>query len=142
MIQFIASPLIALSPYQGRAARDGYLWRWSLDGVASIDLPHPVTAVAMNARSTCAVANGALYCWDGYPQPPSPQPVLPLTKDVRAVALGAAHACAVKRDQLYCWGRSQYGQAGAGGDTPIMILDSKVKALAVGNWHTCALYDQ
>jgi hypothetical protein len=142
MIQFITSLLIALSPYQGCAVRDGHLWCWSRDGVASIDLPHPVTAIAMNARTTCAIANGALYCWDGYPQPPNPQPVLPLTEDVRAVGLGVAHACAVKGDQLYCWGSSQYGQAGTGGDTPIRILNSKVKDLAVGSWHTCALHDQ
>ena len=67
-------------------------------------------------------------------------------EDVIALAAGQIHTCAVGRPDaksargVYCWGNSDFGQAGAGGFTPVEVpgLESAVD-LAAGQSHTCAV---
>lgn len=70
-------------------------------------------------------------------------------KEVRLLAAGGRSACAViASGQLYCWGKNDYGQAGIGNTSDVLLpfevttLTGKhVISLAIGASHVCALTD-
>ena len=97
-----------------------------------------VTAIAVGASSTCAIADGAVYCWgwsvdlnggwavlgkDTLPMQRSNVPVAMNTlhpagvlagKTVTAIS-GSAHTyCVIADSAIYCWGANFYGQLGVG----------------------------
>lgn len=116
-----------------------------------------VTAVAAGAEHTCAIRDGALYCWghNKYGQlgtgdtADTHEPERVLRSGVTAVATYGAHTCAVHRGALKCWGSNRSGQLGEGeaaGDegpvtSPAEVFETGVTALAVGGSFTCAAHD-
>lgn len=119
-----------------------------------------VTPYADQAH-TCAVANGAAYCWGGnyvgqlgtgsYGETNgihTPQAVVGLGSGVTDIGAGAYHSCAVVNGAALCWGLSYYGQVGNGdyGDydkypTPqaVVGLGSGVTAIVTGSQFSCAV---
>ncbi|HAU28621.1 MAG TPA: hypothetical protein DCW68_00710 [Rhodospirillaceae bacterium] len=124
-----------------------------------------VTMVSSISGHTCAIKEGALYCWgsaqdgklgdgtQGYFVRPMPDLVGPTgakwTSGVTAVAAGWSHTCAIKEGALYCWGANGWGQLGIGTTTqslvPVQVgpsyakWSSGVTAVAVGQYHTCGI---
>ena len=87
-----------------------------------------VTAIAGGTRSTCALAQGGVYCW-GYNftgqlgNNSTTDSVVPVAVDttgvlagklVTAVTLGDFHGCAIADNQVYCWGNNVVGELGTG----------------------------
>lgn len=114
-----------------------------------------VTSVATGYGHTCAVANGALFCWgsnfsgqlgDGTTEFRSaPTPVAGLGAGVTDVDAGFAHTCAVVHGGVTCWGSNDEGQLGDGTFTqrltpvPVFGLSSGVTNVTVGLKHSCAI---
>jgi alpha-tubulin suppressor-like RCC1 family protein len=97
-----------------------------------------VTSIAVGAESTCAIADGAVYCWGnnvnlqsgwnvlGADLPPMQQSSIPLAmntiqpgglligKTVTAIAGNAHTYCVIANGAIYCWGANFYGQLGVG----------------------------
>ena len=123
-------------------------------------LAWPVAATSSPQVSTfvdtsCAVVNGAAYCW-GYNANGqlgngstalglSPTPVTGLSSGVSAIAVGNSHACAVVNGGAWCWGYNGNGQLGNNSTTnsfvpvPVSGLASGVTAVATGDNFSCAL---
>ena len=107
--------------------------------------PHPVAgldagvqAIATEGETSCALANGGVYCWgsniygqlgnnsiyvnpfDGgstYPgnynlNVPAPSQVYPADAGVSAIAAGVAFACALINGGVQCWGENESGELG------------------------------
>ncbi|RIJ71374.1 hypothetical protein D1871_14335 [Nakamurella silvestris] len=132
------------------------------DGGSALD-GKKVTQVSAGTSSSCAIAEGSLYCWGannkgqlgiGNASPiPSPSPVLvgaPLAgKFVTQVSVGQDYACAVAVGKAYCWGNNSSGQLGDGSKTshtvPTAVFTSavlsgkKISAISAGTRHTCAI---
>lgn len=92
-----------------------------------------VTDISAGYDSTCAVANGQLYCWGdsaynktgtgNLTATPTPvttptivngKGVLATSLNVTAVTVGTNHACAIANADAYCWGDNTYGELGIG----------------------------
>lgn len=84
-----------------------------------------VTQVGIGWGNSCAIQNGAVYCWGikemgllGDPATTSPSTVpvaIPsLNSGVTKIANGQFHACAIKAGALYCWGQNSNGEVGVG----------------------------
>jgi alpha-tubulin suppressor-like RCC1 family protein len=114
---------------------------------------------------TCAVADGAAYCW-GYntegelgngdtTRTSSFVPVAVSTagvlsgKTVTSVTAGTWASCAIADGQAHCWGNNQHKQLGAvtsgsSSDVPVAVTTTGVLAgktvtnIAMGAYHTCA----
>jgi len=121
-----------------------------------------VSAVSAGDSSTCAIAEGSLYCWGkntvgqlglGSTGPSILIPTKvggPFTnKVVTAVSVGFDFACAVADFDAYCWGNNADGQLGDNTDvskpspTPVYnqsaLAGKKVSAISAGKGHTCAV---
>jgi hypothetical protein len=137
--------------------------------LAVTDMSSGLTAIVAGDHHTCAIKNGALYCWggNGYAQlgvgrdtmtaSQTPVAVTNMGSGVTAVAAGDTHTCAIKSGALYCWGYNYYGQLGSPSglcfigytepipepcsDTPLAVtnMDSDVMAVAAGGTHACAI---
>ena len=134
---------------------DGTITGWSTVMVTVTDMGSDVTAVSAGWLHTCAIKNGALYCWgdnargqlgDGTTTLRStPAAVQGMDSGVTSVVAGRWHTCAIKNEALYCWGRNDHGQLGDGTRidrlTPVAVqgMESGVTAAAVGGYHTCAI---
>ena len=81
-----------------------------------------MTALAAGAMHTCALRDGAVWCWgsDRYGQLGDcgavdrfeARAVEGLTS-VRALAAGGRHTCALRDDDtVWCWGANELGQLG------------------------------
>lgn len=98
-------------------------------------LPSGVESITAGIDHTCAVANGAAYCWgaddsgqlgDGnvtYGSFYQPVAVQGLTAGVTAISASSPDPnnddvnCAVANGDVYCWGSNAYGQLGDGTTT-------------------------
>lgn len=116
-----------------------------------------VEAVAAGDEHTCAVVNGAAWCWgrnesgqlgNGTVGTPSYEPVRVqgLSSGVEAIAAGAAHTCAIVRGGAQCWGSNLYHTLGNATATdqssvPIAVagLATGVQTIAAATYHTCAV---
>ncbi|OFW84295.1 MAG: hypothetical protein A2018_07320 [Alphaproteobacteria bacterium GWF2_58_20] len=156
------------------AIKNGTLYCWGYDfngelgdGLSGLDVYRTtplvvtgmnsgVTAVAADIYHTCAVQNGALYCWghnaygrlgDGTSGNTRTTPVAVVGMDsgVTTVAEGYWHTCAIKNGAVYCWGRNSDGQLGDGTTTnhltPVAVLGmgSGITVLASGYEHNCSI---
>lgn len=120
----------------------------------------PVTAIAAGRAHTCAIRDGALYCWgenrDGQlgladkANQSAPKAItLPGSGAVTSVVAGESHTCAIRGGTLYCWGEDVFGQLGPGRQpegsafrTVQLPGSGATTALAAGRSHTCAVRDQ
>ena len=115
-----------------------------------------VTAVDAGADHTCAVRNGALYCWgsnlvgqvgDGTHNStrPTPVAVLNMSNNVTSVSAGNSHTCAIRSSALYCWGSNLAGEIGDGTTTlrtvpaAVQNMGNNVTATSAGAHYTCAI---
>ena len=93
----------------------------------------PVTDIRAGRAHTCAIADGALYCWGGNTKgqlgngsatvAPSYSPVastMPVGMEPIRLDVGTDHACAAMRETasgrhtVFCWGANDSGQLGDG----------------------------
>lgn len=128
-------------------------------------LPEPVVAVASGGAHTCALADGAVWCWgnntagqlgsDRGALQVAPGRVAGLPAPVTALAAGRKHTCAIADGEVWCWGRSEAGELGSVpdelcrglyGSQPCTAVPARVRglgrdasALALGDAHSCAL---
>ncbi|RVU42491.1 hypothetical protein EA187_16570 [Lujinxingia sediminis] len=130
-----------------------------LDADADAD-PPAITALEAGQYHTCAIVDGALYCWgynekgqlgqalENLVQSDRPLLVPGLESGVTAVALGNDHTCAVQHSALKCFGSNSHGQLGritanfdipAPTPTAVSGLDRGVSDVAAGALHTCAI---
>ncbi|PRY67846.1 alpha-tubulin suppressor-like RCC1 family protein [Glaciihabitans tibetensis] len=116
-----------------------------------------VSTIAVGDYQTCAVADGAAYCWgDNYAgqlgngtttNSSTPVAVTGLAnKTVTSISTGINHSCAIADGTPYCWGSNGYGQLGNGTTTnssvPVAVSVPTVGAvteLATGLSHSCVL---
>ncbi len=124
-----------------------------------------VTAIAAGAAHTCAVADGAVYCWGSNVSGQlgidssgsgtnSSLPVVVLTsgvlngRTVTQVAAGEAHTCVVADGSVYCWGYNSNGQVGDNSTTtrtaPVAVSGpwasgDDLTSLSAGMYHTCVV---
>jgi len=125
-----------------------------------------VTAIDAGEEHTCAVADGAAYCWgwadsgrlgDNTTSGQVAEPMAVDTsgvlagKTVTAISVGAAHSCAIADGAVYCWGKGSFGQLGNGTtvgspvpvavDAPAAWGASAVSMISVGAEHSCVVVD-
>lgn len=95
---------------------------------AAQSVPRPViargvTRVAAGGDRSCAVADGALWCWGNTGLASDPHfkdyagdypPLRVFVQGVSAVAAGTHHVCAIVSGALWCWGDNSHGQVGLG----------------------------
>lgn len=124
-----------------------------------------VTAISAANGFTCAIADGAAYCWGyGYsgqlgngvagntstPVAVNVSGVL-AGKTVTAISGQSAHTCAVASGAAYCWGVNSYGKLGNGTTTdsqvPVAVISTGALAgktvtnAAVSDDGSCAVAD-
>lgn len=82
-----------------------------------------VTHVTAGGELSCAIANGALWCWGNTELANDPNikdlwedhpPQRVFERGVTAVAAGSHHVCAIVDGALWCWGDNTHGQIGIG----------------------------
>lgn len=120
--------------------------------------------IAANLSTTCAINNGAVYCWgrnsEGQAGPGdakyvtlnSPTAAIDLSSGVTDISVGYTHTCAIKGGALYCWGDNTYSQLGqilplVGKTQPVKTdkptavpgMSSGVTSVAAGIHSTCAV---
>lgn len=122
-----------------------------------------VTAIAAGELHTCAVADGAVYCWgrgangqlgDNSTTQRNEPVAVDVTgtlagKTVTDISLGGNHSCALAAGTVYCWGAGAYGQLGNGSKvdspTPVAIDTSgaltgkAVDQVSAGDSHNCVV---
>ena len=127
-----------------------------------------VTDIATGEAHSCAVVNGAAYCWGsnyyaqlgsnsvpvGYPNySQTPVLVQGLGSGVVAISAAAYHTCALVNNDtahpIKCWGNNGWGELGNGtaasGTTPVNVTffpaltaANQVTTIIAGGQHTCA----
>jgi alpha-tubulin suppressor-like RCC1 family protein/PKD repeat protein len=107
-----------------------------------------VTSIAAGYFYTCAVANGAVFCWGdnsmGFGSA-MPAPQLFVGSGATMAAVGYDHACAVVDSGVQCWGAGAWGQLGHGAaassDVPVWAIPagSGATAVSAGHFQSCAL---
>jgi len=162
---------VALHDLHACALLSGGVWCWGFNPVFGLglgdgsgegsDVPLHVsslsgaTAISVYLDSTCAIANGAAFCWGANSwgqlgtgsttDAKTPVQVSGLSSGVTQIALGATHACAIAEGRLLCWG---YNATGALGDnttvgrlipTPVIGMTIGVTAVTAGDGYTCAI---
>ncbi|RIJ76300.1 hypothetical protein D1871_12765 [Nakamurella silvestris] len=123
-----------------------------------------VTAVSAGGLHTCAIADGAAYCWGDNTHSQlgigshlsSTLPTKVRTdgalagKTVTAISAGSYSTCAIATNRAYCWGSDDRGQLGDGlgkseqlVPTPVNTASGlgaqAVDSIAAGAQHSCAL---
>ena len=125
-----------------------------------------LTSVSAGAYYSCAVADGAAYCWgnndsgrlgDGtannslVPVAVDTSGVL-ADKTVTSISAGYEHACVIADGEAFCWGANWNGQLGDPGavdfsrepvavDTSGVLGDKSITSISAGYSHTCAVAD-
>lgn len=123
-----------------------------------------VTSISVGYNYTCAIANGAAYCWGsnskgqlGNGNTTSSNVPVAVTmsgnlngKTVTAIGAGTETTCAIAGgngvvSKVYCWGDGATGQHGNATTTTTNVPDtavsslSNVDSLSVGSGHACAV---
>ncbi len=144
---------------QGQLGREDRLYQDSPVPVDVAGLASGVTQVSAGAYTTCAIQNGAAYCWGrnsegqvgaGFTAPnyDYPQPVTNVpTGGFSQLAPGGGHTCArSSAGEVFCWGADDRGQLGLGqpdtnfNNKPIRVPSlSGIASVATGRYHSCAL---
>lgn len=114
-----------------------------------------VDEVSANLSHTCALSDGAIYCWGDDTSGQlgvgsGSERLMPTRLEPagwRSVNTGESHTCALSQQgEVYCWGANARGQLGQG-DTaasmfPVRVgLGARGAAIATGFNHTCALLE-
>jgi len=119
-------------------------------------LPGTATLITAGDTHTCAVADGAAYCWgagyrgqlgNGYSSFSTVPSAVVGLDGVRIVDIdaGTAHTCAAGADgHAYCWGRGDSGELGHGNSasstTAIQVPNlTGVTRVTAGNEHSCVV---
>jgi alpha-tubulin suppressor-like RCC1 family protein len=115
------------------------------------------SAISAGHRHTCAVANGAGFCWGDNTNGELgvgssgnisrfPLMVSGFGSGVTAVEAGGAYSCGVVNGAAYCWGFNGNGQLGNGGGNPVSLpspvtgLGADVTDIAASrSYHACAV---
>lgn len=104
----------------------GQVGHYDTGSDSSQSVPWPVvtrgvTRVAAGGDLSCAIADGALWCWgdarlasDSDWIPGDHPPVRVFTHGATEVAAGSQHVCAIVEAALWCWGDNTRGQVGIG----------------------------
>ncbi|MET0980356.1 MAG: hypothetical protein ABWX90_03810 [Candidatus Saccharimonadales bacterium] len=124
-----------------------------------------ITAIAVGFSHSCAVADGAAYCWGSnfngqLGNNSTTQSTVPVAvstagvlagKTVTAIAAGNSSTCAIADGAAYCWGNNTNGQLGNNSTTqstvPVavstagVLAGKTVTAIDVKLSHTCAIAD-
>lgn len=123
-----------------------------------------LSSISAGTAHTCAVADGAAYCWgynglegrlgNGSLVTISEEPVAvdmsgALSGTATSISAGYTHSCAIADEGLACWGENSLGQLGDGNNTdsrvPTAVDDSGSFARATtshvtaGQYFTCAV---
>lgn len=122
-----------------------------------------VSQVSAGYLHTCAIQNGAAYCWGnnasrqlglgnigeslvpGLLKTTNEKPASSLASGVTSIVTGKQHSCAIKDKKLYCWGVNANGQLGDGTastrnlPTPVKLMSTDVTSVAVSEASTCAV---
>jgi len=159
------------------ALKDGAAWCWGfnfsgqLGNNSTVDSDAPVkvsdssgftnsgvTAISGGGGHTCAVKDGAAWCWgdnhiagqlgnNSFTDSHAPVAVWGLDSGVSVIDAGGQHTCALKGGGISCWGHDWAGQLG-NNDTArslvpvaVWVLASGVTAITAGSNHTCAIRD-
>jgi alpha-tubulin suppressor-like RCC1 family protein len=112
-------------------------------------------ALAAGGDHTCAIRQGALYCWgrntqgqlgDGTNVDRHAPTRVGMDEDWSAVTAGYQHTCGLRGVALYCWGYNLYGQLGDGTtrdhQAPVHVVDPAEawSGISAGDNHTCGLW--
>lgn len=121
-----------------------------------------ISQFSMSGYNTCAIKNGAVYCWGSNyngiggavrTDPPVVQktPIAmpaPLDQNVTKISMGIYHACVIISGEVYCWGNNNNGELGRGntngGSSPrttpekVLSLGSNIVDLWSGYYGSCA----
>jgi alpha-tubulin suppressor-like RCC1 family protein len=126
------------------------------------------TDIASGEEHSCAVVNGAAFCWGrnfvgelgnnsvGFPDYFSQTPVAVqgLSSGVVAITASEAHSCALVNNDIVhpvkCWGSNSFGELGNGTTAssgapvdaeffPALTAEDHVTGIAAGGRHTCAV---
>ena len=139
-----------------------YGYPCSTTPIAVTNMGSGVTSFSAGGWHTCAIKDGALYCWGensygqlgasssqtcygGYPCSTVPLTVTDMGSSVTAIATDLHHTCAIKSGALYCWGYNYYGQVGDGTTTnrmaPMVVsgIDGGAAAVGAGGHHSLGL---
>ncbi|AKU92059.1 Ig-like domain-containing protein [Vulgatibacter incomptus] len=106
--------------------------------------------LTLGAEHTCGIRKGSFsaFCWGnsangrlGHTATPSSIPGFVSGPSITKVKAGGAHTCGIGPSGIHCWGKSDAGQAGAGGDatTPRLVVGGSFIDIALGANHSCAI---
>lgn len=109
-----------------------------------------ISKVAIGDSHSCAIANGAAYCFgsdskgalgDGKSTYSLyPVPVVGMESGVTDIAVGSGFSCAIKSSSLYCWGVSSAGVGTSSSTTPVLVTGlPAVREVDAGTWNVCAV---
>jgi trimeric autotransporter adhesin len=119
-----------------------------------------VTAIASGNEHSCAIANGAVWCWgsnsfgqlgsNGSTSPlfnATAVPVPEISQGATAIAVGFGTSCAVVNGGVKCWGVNTSSELGTGkprnndpNPVPVSVgVDAGATAVSVGSSHVCAI---
>ncbi|MDO8336044.1 MAG: hypothetical protein Q7T74_04680 [Candidatus Saccharibacteria bacterium] len=119
-----------------------------------------VTSISSGSNFTCAIANGAVYCWgannmgqlgngnnttSNVPVAVKADTGTLAGKRVTDISAGQDFACALSNGAVYCWGNGASGQHGNGTNNTTNIPDAavstigRVSAISAGASHICAV---
>jgi alpha-tubulin suppressor-like RCC1 family protein len=126
---------------------------------------HTVTSITAGDQHSCAVADGAAYCWglntngqlgntstttSTVPVAVTPGGLLS-GRTVTSVSAGTSHSCAVADGVAFCWGLNTNGRLGDTTTTqrtaPVAVSTAgvlsgrTVTAISAGGQHSCAVAD-
>ncbi|MEZ4458756.1 MAG: hypothetical protein R3E66_03320 [bacterium] len=129
----------------------------SFDGVAVptvvTGMGAGVSAVSAGSDHTCAIQNGALYCWgsNGFGALGTPgetnwtnEPIEVLSAPVTHIYAGGDRSCATHDGVLKCWGSNYDGEVGTMGlpsvvrtPTEVTVVDGPFDDVMLGTNNTC-----
>lgn len=99
------------------------------------------TMVAAGGTDTCAIRNGALYCWQA-----APPAQVGAEADWKTVSVSGSARCGIRGTALYCWGASspRLGLPDIDGvvTDPTLVDDGSTSSwqqVSIGALHTCGI---